>query len=179
MGNKTSRQRKPLDSSTLKLGTCYRTIWSPDVGSDYLGKLTKKSKNKDGSWRLVFELGNEFPFATKSIFRKCPCQKGAAERFKKQTQKRKILIEEKKACIKQKCSAEQAIAVKAEKRFNKTVKEKCKKQSKAKGFNSDWNRCQQEINKKQQHWKSGSELFSCERKKCKEVADAIHKTYYS
>jgi len=176
MGNKTSRQRKPLDGSTLKLGTCYKTIWSPDVGSDYLGKLTKISKNKDGSWHLVFELGNEFPSVTKSIFRKCPCQKKAAERFKKQTQKRKALLKEKKACIKQKCSAEQAIAVKAQKRFNKTVKEKCK--GLAKGFDSDWNRCQQEINKKQQHWKSGSKLFSCERKKCKDVADAIHKTYH-
>ena len=176
MGNKTSRQRKSLDGSILKIGTCYKTISSPDVGSDYLGKLTKTSKNKDGSWHLVFELGNEFPSVTTSIFRKCPCQKKASERFKKQTQKRKILLEEKKACIKQKCSAEQAIAVKAEKRFNKTVKEKCKRL--AKGFNSDWNRCQQAINKKQQHWKTRSELFSCERKKCKEVADAIHKTYY-
>jgi len=178
MRNKTSRQRKPLDGSMLKLGTCYRTISSPDVGSDYLGKLTKKSKNKDGSWGLVFELGNEFPSATKSIFRKCPCQKGAAERFKKQTQKRKGLLKEKTACSKEKCSAEQAIAVKAEKRFNKTVKEKCKGFAKAKGLNSDWNKCQQEINRKQQHWKTGSKLFSCERKKCKEVVDAIHKTYY-
>ena len=178
MGNKTSRQKKGLEPGAVKVGTCYKTIWSPDVGSDYLGKLVKKSKNKDASYTLAFEMGNEFPSATKPIFVKCACQKKASERQTKQTRKREGLVKEMKACVKAKCSAEQAAASAAEKKFNKTVKQQCKGLSKGKDWNSDWNKCKQEIYKKEKGWTHAHDLYTCKTKKCKDIGDAIHKTYY-
>jgi len=170
MGNKASRQEKALEPSALRVGSSYKTIWSPDVGSDYLGKLTKKSKNKDGSYSLTFEMGNMFPSTTSAHFLKTKHQAKESERHTKQTRKREELLKEMKACVKAKCSAEQAY----ERQFNKTVKQQCKGLSKAK----DWNTCMQKINKKQRGFTKAHTLFTCKQKKCKEIGDAIHKTYY-
>lgn len=178
MGNKTSRQEKALLPSALRVGASYKTIWSPDVGSDYLGKLTKKSKNKNGSYSLTFEMGNMFPSTTSAHFLKTKHQAKESERHTKQTRKREGLLKEMKACVKAKCSAEQAADQAYERQFNKTVKQRCKGLSKGNGWNSDWNTCKQAIYKKQKGFTKVNHLYTCKQKKCKEIGDAIHKTYY-
>jgi hypothetical protein len=123
-------------------------------------------------------MGNKIPSAIKPIFIKVACQKKVAERHKKQTRKREGLVKEMEACVKAKCSAEQAAATTAEKKFNKTVKQQCKGLSKTKDWNSDWNKCMQGIYKKEKGWTHAHELYKCKTKKCKDIGNAIHKTYY-
>ena len=181
MGNKTS-QEKGLDGSKLKVGSCYKNSKDDfESPNEYQGKLLKKSKNNNGSWHLVFEGNSEYvgvPPENKP-FVKCKCRKVFTERLTKQTRKRDLLQKEMKACVKAKCSAEQAAVTTAEKKFNKTVKQQCKGLSKANNWNSDWNKCKQEINKKD---RTGGtrlrNLYACKMKKCKDIGDTIKKTYY-
>jgi hypothetical protein len=94
------------------------------------------------------------------------------ERLTKQTRKRDLLQKEMKACVKAKCSAEQAAAKTAEKKYNKTVKQQCKGLSKGR----DLNKCMWEISKKDRT--PHDNLYKCKTKKCKDIEDAIHKIYY-
>jgi hypothetical protein len=196
MGDKTSRREKALDGSELRVGNCYKNTEDSQYPHEYQGKLLKRSKNENGSWRLVFEGSNEYVGVPPEIkgFVKCACRKVFTERLTTQTRKREKLQKEMTACAKEKCSAEQAADEKYTRQYNKTVKQRCKG---LKGVGiigsdwvgsdwvgsdwvgSDWDKCRQAIYKKQKGWTKDRNLYDCRTEKCKKIGNAIKKTYYT
>ena len=180
MGDKTSRREKALDGSELRVGNCYKNTEDSQYPHEYQGKLLKRSKNENGSWRLVFEGSNEYVGVPPEIkgFVKCACRKAFTERQTKQTRKREKLQKEMTACAKEKCSAEQAADEKYTRQYNKTVKQRCKGLKGVGIIGSDWDKCRQAIYKKQKGWTKDRNLYYCRTEKCKKIGNAIKKTYY-
>jgi hypothetical protein len=164
MGQTQSR-KKPLDAAKLKLNsTCYQTTYSSDVGSDYLGKLTKKSKNTDGTYSVAFETGMEWPSASEPMFLSTRCRKESPVKVAKKSKKLIRLRKELSECVQQKCKKEIADSKKADAKIKKEAT-RCKGLS-TKGRSSDYYKCNRTIWNK--FGKASWEGHRCTRKKCRD-----------